>query len=172
MLESDHIGPGRTVRHASYGIGWTGPLRDVTLPGMTAARSEHLVVGGVLCRGARVLLVHRNPQREWYPDTWDLPGGHVEPAERPDRALERELREELGVTATVTGPVLAQVVGSDFRMDVWAISAWRGEPANLVPAEHDDLRWFTAAELTALRLADPRIPQLVAAALESTDAAL
>jgi mutator protein MutT len=132
-----------------------------------APSSEHLVVAGVLCRGAQALLVHRTPQREWYPDTWDLPGGHVEPGETPDRALERELREELGVTARVTGPVLAQVVGADFRMDVWAISTWQGEPENLVPAEHDDLRWFTRDELAALRLADPRIPKLVDAALES-----
>lgn len=129
--------------------------------------AEHLVVAGVLCRGAQVLLVHRSPQRQWYPNTWDLPGGHVEPGETPHRALERELREELGVVATVTGPILAQVVGADFRMDVWAISRWRGEPENLVPVEHDDLRWYTTAGLATLRLADPRIPQLVEAALES-----
>jgi 8-oxo-dGTP diphosphatase len=130
-------------------------------------RGEHLVVAGVLCRGAQALLVHRTPQREWYPNTWDLPGGHVEPGEAPPRALERELREELGVAATVTGPSLAHVQGSDFRMDIWAISVWRGEPANLAPAEHDDLRWFTAAELTVIRLADPRIPQVIDAALDS-----
>ncbi len=135
---------------------------------MTASqRNEHIVVAGLLCRDAQVLLVHRTPQREWYPDTWDLPGGHIEPGERPDRALERELREELGVVATVTGPVLAQVRGADFRMDVWAISTWRGEPENRVPSEHDDVRWFTIGELAALRLADPRIPRLVDAALES-----
>lgn len=35
--------------------------------------------------------------------TWDLPGGFVEADELPDRALIRELREELGARAVITG---------------------------------------------------------------------
>jgi ADP-ribose pyrophosphatase YjhB (NUDIX family) len=34
--------------------------------------------------------------------TWDLPGGFIEAGELPDRALVRELREELGVRAVIT----------------------------------------------------------------------
>ena len=40
-----------------------------------------MLVAGVLVRGAEVLLGHRSPHRRWYPDVWDLPGGHVEPGE-------------------------------------------------------------------------------------------
>ena len=40
----------------------------------------HDVVAGVLIRDGHVLLCHRSPAREWYPDVWDLPGGHVEAA--------------------------------------------------------------------------------------------
>ena len=69
---------------------------------------EHLVVTGLLHRHGRVLLVHRSPTRHWYPDTWDLPGGHVEVEESPLEALVRELGEELGILAEVTGePLLA-----------------------------------------------------------------
>ena len=35
-------------------------------------------------------------------DTWDLPGGFLEAGELPDRALIRELREELGTRAVIT----------------------------------------------------------------------
>jgi 8-oxo-dGTP diphosphatase len=37
-----------------------------------------------------------------YQGTWDLPGGFLEAGELPDRALLRELREELGARAVVT----------------------------------------------------------------------
>lgn len=38
-----------------------------------------------------------------YEDTWDLPGGFIEAGELPDRALVRELREELSARAVITG---------------------------------------------------------------------
>jgi ADP-ribose pyrophosphatase YjhB (NUDIX family) len=37
-----------------------------------------------------------------YAGTWDLPGGFLEADEAPERALVRELREELGARAVVT----------------------------------------------------------------------
>src|SRR4029450_2629954 len=55
------------------------------------------VVAAILRRDNRVLLCHRPPERAWYPDVWDLPGGHVEHGETPTEALARELREELAV---------------------------------------------------------------------------
>jgi mutator protein MutT len=125
----------------------------------------HLVSAGLLRRGGRGLLVHRAPTRRWYPDCWDLPGGHVEAGETPDGALGRELHEELGVSAVVAGPPFAQVRGEDFRMDVWVIDQWDGEPANADLTEHDALAWLNQHELTALKLADPRLPDLFEAAL-------
>ena len=37
-----------------------------------------------------------------YEGTWDLPGGFIEADELPERALVRELREELGTRAVIT----------------------------------------------------------------------
>lgn len=45
----------------------------------------------------RVLLVHRHPSRQNFPDLWDLPGGHVEDGEDWSDAAARECLEELGV---------------------------------------------------------------------------
>lgn len=44
----------------------------------------------------RVLLVHPT-----YKDTWDIPGGYVEPGESPQQACEREVREELAIGSSV-----------------------------------------------------------------------
>ena len=127
---------------------------------------EHIVVAGLLRRRGRALMVHRSPRRRWYPDAWDLPGGHVEVGEVPRRALARELQEELGIAAEVAGEAFAKIQGVDFRMDIWTIDQWTGEPSNCAPMEHDALAWLTDKELHGLRLADPRLPQLLHAALE------
>lgn len=125
----------------------------------------HVVVAGLLTRDGRGLLLHRAPARRWYPDCWDLPGGHVEAGETPAGALRRELREELGVTAVVTGLPFTQVKGPDFRMDVWVVDSWDGEPVNSDPAEHDALAWVDHREMAVLDLADARLAALFEAAL-------
>ena len=51
-----------------------------------------------LVRDGLVLLVHRHPSRQWYPDCWDLVGGHVEAGESARDAVVRECFEELGVS--------------------------------------------------------------------------
>ncbi|MEQ7129309.1 NUDIX hydrolase [Actinopolymorpha sp. B11F2] len=104
--------------------------------------------------GNRVLLCHRSPRRRWYPDVWDLPGGHVEPGELPGAALARELREELGIDiAAPSGPPVEEVRADTFDMQIWLIEAWMGSPANVAPNEHDAIAWFTEDVLGELSLA-------------------
>jgi ADP-ribose pyrophosphatase YjhB (NUDIX family) len=87
---------------------------------------DHHVVAAILRRADQVLLCHRSPRRQWYPDVWDFPGGHVLPGERPEDALRREVAEELG--AELEGldgePVLHQIdpqAGLD--LTVWSHAA-------------------------------------------------
>ncbi len=51
--------------------------------------------GAIIERRGRILLARRGGPP--YAGTWDVPGGFVEAGEHPERALRRELREELGV---------------------------------------------------------------------------
>lgn len=58
-------------------------------------------VGVVCLRGGEVLLIRRGqPPRQ---GDWSLPGGRIEPGERAMDAALRELREETGVEAEITG---------------------------------------------------------------------
>ena len=58
-------------------------------------------VGVVCLRGDEVLLIRRGtPPRQ---GEWSLPGGRIEPGERAMDAGLRELREETGVEARITG---------------------------------------------------------------------
>lgn len=64
---------------------------------MSAATTE-LIARGVIRRSGHLLLVRQRTK------SWSfLPGGHVEPGERVEAALVRELAEELGTEAKVAG---------------------------------------------------------------------
>ena len=110
-------------------------------------------MAALLVRDGRVLLCHRAADRRWYPDVWDLPGGHVQSGENPIEALGRELEEEVGIQIEAPGPELARVVESEFVMRIWLVEGWAGEPVNASPAEHDDLAWFDVSEASELTLA-------------------
>jgi mutator protein MutT len=132
---------------------------------MVGDERVHAIVTGLLRRGGRGLLVHRAPTRRWYPDCWDLPGGHIEDGETPDTALRRELVEELGVAAAVTGPPDANFRGTTFRMAAWVIDEWEGEPTNLELAEHDAIAWMSLQETATLKLAHPGLTTFLRDAL-------
>jgi 8-oxo-dGTP diphosphatase len=76
-----------------------GPSHAVA---MTAALPSPVPAVGVVClRGEEVLLIRRGtPPRQ---GEWSLPGGRIEPGERTVDAALRELREETGVEAEITG---------------------------------------------------------------------
>jgi 8-oxo-dGTP diphosphatase len=82
------------VLDATEGPVQAGPMR-AALPAPVPA------VGVVCLRGDEVLLIRRGaPPRE---GEWSLPGGRIEAGERAADAALRELREETGVEAEVTG---------------------------------------------------------------------
>jgi 8-oxo-dGTP diphosphatase len=62
------------------------------------------VVAGIIERDARVLICQRCAGKA-LGLKWEFPGGKMRPSETPRQALERELREELGV-ATKIGNVV------------------------------------------------------------------
>jgi 8-oxo-dGTP diphosphatase len=133
------------------------------------------IAGGLLCCQGRLLLGKRSARRRAYPGVWDVPGGHVEVGETAEEALVRELREELGVTATAwreLAVLRAPAMGAEdagahvLRLQVFLITDWCGELRNLAPDEHEALAWFTLEATTRLTLAHAEYPRLFAQALE------
>ena len=115
---------------------------------MVRSDSAATCVAGAVIKDGGVLLVHRSPSRRFYPDVWDLFGGHVEESECLEEALSREAREELGIKVLALR-WLGQVYDSvePAVVHVYAVSSWEGEPVNAAPEEHTEVRWFGAGEL-------------------------
>jgi len=130
----------------------------------TGARidGETLVVGAVVERDGRLFLARR-AAGERHGGRWELPGGKVERGESPERALERELREELSVGATVStllAESAASIEGRRYRFLALEAAFDREPVAGTV---HSELGWFAPDSLPA----GPDLAPLDAPALEA-----
>lgn len=141
---------------------WYGTEEEPLSRVFVARRSDsrtHKVVAAVLVSDDRVLLCHRHPSRQWYPDVWDLPGGHIEPGETQLEALQRELREELAVELNPSSAIFLHSYSphAGLYLAIWAVSDWVGTVTNAALEEHDNIGWFDLLQLQALDLADSNV---------------
>lgn len=99
-------------------------------------------------RDGRVLLARR-PEGKSMAGLWEFPGGKVEPGERPETALIRELHEELGIDTweSCLAPLtFASHAYDDFHllMPLFACRKWQGQP---VPREGQTLKWVAPRDM-------------------------
>lgn len=109
--------------------------------------------------GARVLVCRRAPGKD-AAGRWEFPGGKVEPGELPEAALEREIREELGVGIRV-GTLLDRTVTvrpAGRAIDLACYDCRLVGPAPTASTDHDDLRWLTVDRLVELDWAEADVP--------------
>jgi 8-oxo-dGTP diphosphatase len=145
---------------------------------------DRVCVGAVLIRvvdhgrdeAALVLLGRRAANREFYPDVWDVPGGHLEPGESSEQALVRELREEIGVTPTAwasLGEFRESLPGGNgsIVLHLYAVTSWNGAPRNLSPEEHSEVAWFAVEDACRLMLAHPSYPEILRRAVSLASSA-
>ena len=90
----------------------------------------------------RVLIAQR-PQGKTLAGLWEFPGGKVEPGERPEAALVRELNEELGIDvqeACLAPFVFASHAYDSFHllMPLYLCRRWSGV---VIRREHAALAW-------------------------------
>ena len=122
------------------------------------AAARKTVVGAAILRDGRVLAARRTTPPS-AAGRWEFPGGKVEPGESPDRALVREIDEELGCRIEVTGWLPGSIAIDDTHVLTVALAAIDAgvEPR---PHEHDLVRWLGADELDDLDWLDPDRPFL------------
>ncbi|MGH8946944.1 MAG: NUDIX domain-containing protein [Acidimicrobiia bacterium] len=117
---------------------------------------RHTVVmaAAILRRGSQILLCHRHPEGDHYPNVWDLPGGHVEDGESLNETLARELHEELGIRIhTPENEPWRVFREGNVELNVFLIDHWHGRPRNRARDEHDEIQWVDPNHVDSLELA-------------------
>jgi 8-oxo-dGTP diphosphatase len=114
-----------------------------TLPTVLVVAAALIDVDG------RVLIAQRPPGKA-LAGLWEFPGGKVEPGERPEAALIRELDEELGIQvkdACLAPFVFASHAYDSFHllMPLYLCRRWSG---TVVAREHAALAWVKPNRLS------------------------
>ena len=123
-----------------------------------------MVAAALVDDQGRVLLQQRAPGRAMA-GLWEFPGGKVEPGERPEAALARELEEELGISVEAGALSPAAFASADnedrhMLLLLYLCRQWRGEPRAL---DASALKWVRPGEMGALPMPpadEPLIPLL------------
>lgn len=117
-----------------------------------------VVVGAALFDDGRLLAARRSAPPE-LAGRWELPGGKVEPGERPEAALVRELSEELGVDAKTVERVPGEwPLKPPYTLQVWTARLRPGSPRPHPLEDHDELRWLTPADIWTVDWLDQDVP--------------
>jgi 8-oxo-dGTP diphosphatase len=115
------------------------------------------VTAAVIERDGKILVARRKPGLV-AGGLWEFPGGKLEERETPERGLERELEEELGVRANV-GDFLCSVPFSGAIM-AFELLVFRTEllSDNFRLTDHDEIRWLEPEKMDEILFSLPDRP--------------
>jgi mutator protein MutT len=99
------------------------------------------------------VLISRRREGAVYPGWWEIPGGKIDPGETPEAAVLRELREEVGIEAEITGALEAVEHAYEHarvRLHPRLCRLVPGSPAPR-PIEVAECRWIPVATMGEFR---------------------
>jgi 8-oxo-dGTP diphosphatase len=111
------------------------------------ATGDITVVAAVIRNQTGRILLARRPDHKHMGGLWEFPGGKIRIGESPRAALVRELREELGVEASIEKSLTSTVheePGLRISLLFFAVHLLAGEP---VGREGQEVRWVHPSEL-------------------------
>jgi 8-oxo-dGTP diphosphatase len=125
------------------------------------------VAAAVLKRADGSVLLAQRPAGKAYAGYWEFPGGKFELGETPRTALDRELREELGIVIRRASPWLVQEFvypHAHVELHFFRVFAWDGE---LVGHDGQAFTWQTPGSYSVAPLLPANTRILAALALPS-----
>jgi 8-oxo-dGTP diphosphatase len=111
-----------------------------------------LVAAAALIDADGRVLICQRPEGKQLAGLWEFPGGKVEPGERPEQALVRELAEELGIETEIACIAPATFASAELGerhllLLLYICRKWRGEPR---PLDVSALKWIRPNQMFAL----------------------
>lgn len=132
--------------------------------------ARRINVRGIVWRDGKILTVKHKNEDGSPADYWALPGGGLDPMESLADGVRREMREELGVTATVGDLIAIQQFASkrsDFTEELELLYGVKDSPEfdviNLAETTHG------ADELAEVAFIDPKVEPVRPDLLRSID---
>jgi 8-oxo-dGTP pyrophosphatase MutT (NUDIX family) len=151
--------------HLSDALAWIDSGAELFRLARPATPPRHLVSYFAVVDGSHILLVdHKNAQ------LWLPAGGHVEPLEHPRATVERELREELGLTvshpigppALVSCTTTVGLTAGHTDVSLWyVLCASREQPVQFDTGEFNSVRWFPFDAIPRERV-EPHLSRFIA----------
>ena len=102
-----------------------------------------IVVSIALINNENEILLSKRPEKKHLSGFWEFPGGKVEKGETPEKALIREVKEELNID--INNKCIAPLSFSEFDYNnfqllllLYVCRRWDGEPMSM---ENNRLEW-------------------------------
>jgi 8-oxo-dGTP diphosphatase len=121
---------------------------------------QKIVLGGVVIKEGKILILQRHKDEDVYPNIWELPSGKREPLEPSEGSLIREVKEETGLDVKIIMPFSIfdyQIEKSDEIRDSTQVN-FLVTPANntevKLSKEHQAFVWITKDEIDKYELTD------------------
>ena len=113
-----------------------------------------IVVSIALINNENEILLSKRPKKKHLSGFWEFPGGKVEEGETPEKALIREVKEELNID--INNKCIAPLSFSEFDYKnfqllllLYVCRRWDGEPMSM---ESNKLEWVKPNMLRAYKM--------------------
>lgn len=114
---------------------------------------QKIVLGGVVMKEGKVLILQRHRNEDIYPNMWELPSGKRDPLEPSENSLIREVKEETGLDVKIMMPFSVfdyQIEKPNEIRDSTQIN-FLVTPVNdkdvVLSEEHQEFAWITREEI-------------------------
>lgn len=124
----------------------------------------------IFSKDRKLLMGKKDPAKGGvYPDCWHIPGGGIDEGETLERALQREVKEEVGIDVSAYNPVLVPEKGSGvaektlssgeqvlcwMEFNIFRVDVLEKPASEIKITLSDDLveiRWFSPEELPGVK---------------------